>query len=59
MTSPLDLEYLKLKIFKVSVRNHCPCDMIKNQKRGWAVMRNGNHTNQQLARKKSWLAPQL
>jgi len=58
MTSPLNIEKLKLKIFKVSVRSQCPkdcvvlianfkltiCDMIKKQKKRMVVIRNGEQT---------------
>jgi hypothetical protein len=56
MISALDLENLKLKIFKISVRNHCHkdcvvplanfkltiCDMIKKKEKSRVVIRNGN-----------------
>jgi hypothetical protein len=62
-------EKSKLKIFKVSVRNHCPkdcvvllcifklaiCDMIKKKEKGSVVIRNGNHTD--LTCSKVWISP--
>jgi len=64
MITPFNLENSKLEIFKVSVRNHFPCDIIKRQKRGEAVICNGDHTNlicfnfcaiPNISAKKDWL----